>query len=63
MKITELIAKLEQLKTEHGDIEVCYLSGDPVPHCSITQVVPVYPWNWDSWRRDTSRPAWIIALS
>jgi len=44
MTITELIAKLEQLKNEHGDVKVVYVEDE---HCNIRnveQIVPRYPY-------------------
>lgn len=41
MKISEFIRRLEQLKREQGDIEICREDGKPFTTISIDKVHPI----------------------
>lgn len=60
MKITELIAQLEQLKAVHGDIKVTYHDDFGVGSCDIDRIVPIYPYKWGV--EDKTQPAFEIEL-
>ena len=63
MKISELVTKLEKLKTEHGDIEVKYHDNYEGGSCDIESVVAVYPMKKGEWGvEDKTQPAYEIEL-
>ena len=37
MKISDLIARLEKVKAESGDLEVVHVSGDASEYCTYTK--------------------------
>ena len=63
MTITELIAKLEELKAVHGDLNVEYHDNYEGGSCNIESVVAVYPMKKDEWGvEDKTQPAYEIEL-
>jgi hypothetical protein len=62
MKISELISKLEQLKTDHDDMDVCYIDHSDGCWCDVNEVVPSYPYKPLTWVEDSSQPACHITL-
>jgi hypothetical protein len=43
MKISELILKLEELKADHDDLDVCYIDHSRACSRDVTEVVATYP--------------------
>jgi hypothetical protein len=60
MTITELIAKLEELKADHGDVNVVYRAFDDGGTSNIDRFVPNYPYKWGV--EDKTQPAYEIEL-
>lgn len=60
MKITELIAQLEQLKAVHGDLKVTFHDNYEGGSCDIESVVPNHPYKWGV--EDKTQPAYEIEL-
>ena len=62
MNITELIAKLEQVKNEHGDIEVRYHDNYEGGSMEIDRLVPCHPYKPGEYVEDETQPAYQIEL-
>lgn len=63
MKISELVTKLEELKAEHGDLEVTYHDNYEGGSCPIDRIIPNYPFKAGTvWDEDMTQPAYQIEL-
>lgn len=63
MKISELVSKLEELKAEHGNLEVAYRDTYEGGFYNIDSVSPSYSYKIGEWGvEDKTQPAWQIAL-
>ena len=63
MNITELIAKLEQVKNEHGDIEVCYYDRSDKTSLEIDRLVLRRPWEPGREVEDKNQPPYCIEIN
>jgi hypothetical protein len=63
MKITELIANLQRMRREYGDIEVCYHDNYDGGSLEIKEVIPCRPYKAGEWVEDETQPPYCVELN
>ena len=63
MTITQLIKNLEQVKNQHGDLEVCYHDNYDGGSLEINELVLCRPYKQEEWVEDETQPPYCVEMN